>query len=584
MSTAAPLQQAEAEAQQTESRHPREATQFASGGSEFIDARPQAGVQRRLQEMADSSRQAAQLQALHQTVQTGARAMQLKTTGAMMNTSVLQQVAGVPKANKTGLPENLKTGVETLSGISMDDVKVHYNSPQPAQLNAHAYAQGSDIHVAPGQEKHLPHEAWHVVQQKQGRVRPTLQMKGGTPVNNDRALEAEADAMGAKAWSSGGTDAAGMQLKRGAHRQGAIQRLEKTAAKHGRDRESDGKTRAPSSSGQMEKQAAQLRSKLVQLAIDDYVPNGTRIMVSNPSAGDAGDIGTVIGRSTVRDRCMRVVFDNEPDVAYRVYFHEITVISPSAERSKKEGSQFLKAMIDSVISAVLKAPEEIAKVMDPDKTGAVFDFEVSPSQQLQKCLDDCTDLSAEQTALYLYTTYFFGPLNRYLRNPRAFVTTSQITELITVTHALLTRAFNNTPGAKLLPKFRMELQAEWMGARGEGEDLSFAAFTSTHPDLDGINAMWPDIEAGTFGKTSKLALLVFEGDTKLLNPVAKYFPRENEMILPPGIQASIQKKYDITWDTCTVTVYHLMIQPGMSESPSFQLTFDPNGYVAVVEK
>jgi hypothetical protein len=49
--------------------------------------------------------------------------------------------------------------------MSMDHVKVHYNSSQPAQLNALAYAQGSDIHVAPGQEQHLPHEAWHVVQQ-----------------------------------------------------------------------------------------------------------------------------------------------------------------------------------------------------------------------------------------------------------------------------------------------------------------------------------------------------------------------------------------------------------------------------------
>jgi len=41
----------------------------------------------------------------------------------------------------------------------MDDVQVHYNSGKPAQLNALAYAQGTDIHVAPRQEKHLPHEA-----------------------------------------------------------------------------------------------------------------------------------------------------------------------------------------------------------------------------------------------------------------------------------------------------------------------------------------------------------------------------------------------------------------------------------------
>jgi hypothetical protein len=103
------------------------------------------------------------------------------------------------KENKTGLPDNLKSGVENLSGHSLDDVKVHYNSPQPASLQAHAYAQGTDIHVAPGQEKHLPHEAWHVVQQKQGRVKPTMQMKGTVAVNDDAGLEEEADVMGAKA-------------------------------------------------------------------------------------------------------------------------------------------------------------------------------------------------------------------------------------------------------------------------------------------------------------------------------------------------------------------------------------------------
>ncbi|WP_343606137.1 DUF4157 domain-containing protein [Fluviicola sp.] len=103
------------------------------------------------------------------------------------------------KENKTGLPDHLKSGVESLSGHSLDDVKVHFNSAKPAALQAHAYAQGTDIHVAPGQEKHLPHEAWHVVQQKQGRVKPTKQLMGKTPVNDDSGLETEADVMGAKA-------------------------------------------------------------------------------------------------------------------------------------------------------------------------------------------------------------------------------------------------------------------------------------------------------------------------------------------------------------------------------------------------
>src|SRR5882757_9173511 len=110
---------------------------------------------------------------------------------------VLQQ-----KENNTGLPDNLKEGVEDLSGFTMDDVKVHYNSDKPAQLNALAYAQGTDIHIGPGQEKHLPHEAWHVVQQMQGKVQPTFQMKENIPVNDDPGLEKEADVMGEKSIQS----------------------------------------------------------------------------------------------------------------------------------------------------------------------------------------------------------------------------------------------------------------------------------------------------------------------------------------------------------------------------------------------
>ena len=113
------------------------------------------------------------------------------------------------KANTTGLPDQLKSGIEHLSGYSMDDVKVHYNSSQPAQLQAHAYAQGTDIHVAPGQEKHLPHEAWHVVQQKQGRVKPTMQLKSKVNVNDDAGLEKEADVMGAKSLATAQRKASG---------------------------------------------------------------------------------------------------------------------------------------------------------------------------------------------------------------------------------------------------------------------------------------------------------------------------------------------------------------------------------------
>ncbi len=150
----------------------------------FVDKRPVAITQRKMQEMAYNSPQASQLRAVQ----------------AMADNYTAQQSQPFQKKeNNTGLPDILKTGIENLSGYAMDDVKVHYSSDKPAQLQAHAYAQGTDIHLGPGQEKHLPHEAWHVVQQKQGRVKPTVQLKADVNINDDESLEKEADVMGTKA-------------------------------------------------------------------------------------------------------------------------------------------------------------------------------------------------------------------------------------------------------------------------------------------------------------------------------------------------------------------------------------------------
>lgn len=98
---------------------------------------------------------------------------------------------------KAPLPENIRTGAEQLSGHSMENVQVHQNSPEPQKIGANAFAIGNDIHLGPGGEKHLPHEVWHVVQQKQGRVKPTIQANG-IGINNDDILEKEADQMGLK--------------------------------------------------------------------------------------------------------------------------------------------------------------------------------------------------------------------------------------------------------------------------------------------------------------------------------------------------------------------------------------------------
>ena len=135
------------------------------------------------------------------------------------------------KPNNFGLPDSLKSGVENLSGLSMDDVKVHYNSDKPAQLNAHAYAQGTDIHLASGQEKHLPHEAWHVVQQKQGRVQPTMMMKAKVPINDDQGLEKEADIMGARALQMKPFSLSDYRTENSVQRKGVVQKAPKKDSK-----------------------------------------------------------------------------------------------------------------------------------------------------------------------------------------------------------------------------------------------------------------------------------------------------------------------------------------------------------------
>ena len=95
-----------------------------------------------------------------------------------------------------GPPVKQKSDIESHSAISMD--KVNDNSSRPAKLNADGYTPNTDIHLAPGQEQHLPHRARHVVQQAQGRVKPTMQL-GDKPGSTDNEPEVEADAMGAEA-------------------------------------------------------------------------------------------------------------------------------------------------------------------------------------------------------------------------------------------------------------------------------------------------------------------------------------------------------------------------------------------------
>lgn len=91
--------------------------------------------------------------------------------------------------------DNIRETLENKSGVSLADVKVHYNSPEPGKIGAHAFAKGTDVFMGSGQEKYLGHELTHVVQQKQGLVHPDAVTESGAPVNTSSALESAADHM-----------------------------------------------------------------------------------------------------------------------------------------------------------------------------------------------------------------------------------------------------------------------------------------------------------------------------------------------------------------------------------------------------
>ena len=118
---------------------------------------------------------------------------------------------------KTVMPEDVRGKMENSFGTDFSNVNIHQNSDQASNIGALAYTQGNDVHFAPGQynpgstkgQELLGHELTHVVQQRQGRVRPDSEQKKGLPagaqakeginINSDTALEKEADVMGAKA-------------------------------------------------------------------------------------------------------------------------------------------------------------------------------------------------------------------------------------------------------------------------------------------------------------------------------------------------------------------------------------------------
>lgn len=149
--------------------------------NEFVDNSPEAIEMRKFQEQVDNSGEVVEMKAYQGLISK-------KEGGDNI----------VKKENTTGIPDKLKAKIEGVSGVCLDAVKVHYNSSKPTELGAYAYTEGTNVYISKGQEEHLGHELWHVVQQIQGNVSKTTEVNG-KKINEDKGLEQEAEKMGIQA-------------------------------------------------------------------------------------------------------------------------------------------------------------------------------------------------------------------------------------------------------------------------------------------------------------------------------------------------------------------------------------------------
>src|SRR5512138_2710030 len=126
-------------------------------------------------------------------------------------TQGLPPIRAAGKGGGVPLPDGVRDHMEQAFGVDFGAVRIHQDGG--ADPDTRAYAQGTDIHFAPGHYdpsgaeglELLGHELTHVVQQAEGRVMPEAGhgekhgKEAGQQATNDAALEAEADALGARA-------------------------------------------------------------------------------------------------------------------------------------------------------------------------------------------------------------------------------------------------------------------------------------------------------------------------------------------------------------------------------------------------
>lgn len=126
------------------------------------------------------------------------------------------------RKHRSDLPAKLANNIEQMTGVSLEGVKVIRDSLLPLEHQAEALAMdGKEIHLARGQEEHLPEEAAHIARQRQGGVTSN---KG--QLNTQSHIEAADRKLGMEAnlspWIEGSRDG----LMSGLPSTGIIQRHE----------------------------------------------------------------------------------------------------------------------------------------------------------------------------------------------------------------------------------------------------------------------------------------------------------------------------------------------------------------------
>lgn len=165
----------------------------------------------------------------------------------------------VRRENRTGIPTVLKERMEQSTGLSFDDVRVNYNSKMPAKLDALAYTQGNRVEIGPGQERYLPHELGHVVQQKLGLVRANERHSSGALLNTDAGLERQADEIGA-----------GKRIN-------IVQRKESNVVQRGKTKGLTGRDRKRINDKKVRAEKANRRARQIRITQDDMqFLSGTR--------------------------------------------------------------------------------------------------------------------------------------------------------------------------------------------------------------------------------------------------------------------------------------------------------------------